>query len=132
MKYTGVWGDVGMYRWNRKNGRVVCRQLGYPDIVTVLWRCRVILLKRYSAVTWMDDVRCKGDESYLTNCSHDSQTLRSSLGFDAGVVCKNETQAGKIRYKFIVQIGFAIMFGSHWPDRFLDSGFAFYLKSDHI
>ena len=97
MKYAGVWGDVGQYRWDRKDGRVVCRQLGYRDVVTVLFRCRAILLSKYNAVTWMDNVRCHGSESSLTNCSHEWLTYRSSWGFDAGVVCRNETKPGMYR-----------------------------------
>ena len=104
MKYAGVWGDVGQFRWDRKNGRVACRQLGYEDVATVLWRCRSILKRKFSAVTWMDDVHCHGNESSLTNCSHQWQTFRSSFGLDAGVVCKNKSELGVYNYYKINKI----------------------------
>ncbi|KAJ7388653.1 hypothetical protein OS493_036507 [Desmophyllum pertusum] len=40
----------------------------------------------------MDNVQCIGNESSLTNCTHDLQTLRRSIGFDAGVVCENGSE----------------------------------------
>lgn len=52
----------------------------------------MILKKTFSTVTWVDNVRCRGNESSLNNCSRDFQTYRSSLGFDGGVVCKRETE----------------------------------------
>ncbi|XP_068707041.1 scavenger receptor cysteine-rich domain-containing group B protein-like [Montipora foliosa] len=97
VQHAGFWGDIGQYGWDLPDGQVACRQLGYRDVVTVLWRCRIILPESrsiYSAVTWVDNVRCHGSEGSLNNCSRDIQTHRSSLGFDAGVVCKNETERG--------------------------------------
>ena len=94
MKFAGVWGDVGQFYWNRKNSRVVCRELGYQDVVTVVWRCSATLKSNYYTVTWMDNVRCYGNESSLTNCTHRWQTFRGALGRDAGVFCTNGTEKG--------------------------------------
>lgn len=92
VNYAGIWGDVGMFRWDREDGRVVCRQLGYQDVLTVLWRCNNWLGGKPNVVTWMDTVQCTGNESSLTNCTHEWQTYRSSFRFDAGVVCQNRSQ----------------------------------------
>lgn len=94
VNYAGIWGDVGMFRWDQADGRVVCRQLGYQDVLTVLWRCSIWLVGKSNVVTWIDTVRCTGNESSLTNCTHEWQTYRSSFGFDAGVVCQNRSQTG--------------------------------------
>ena len=93
VKYTGIWGDVGQFGWDREDSRVVCRQLGFTDVLIVLWRCKW-LAGGITAGTWMDNVQCIGNESSLTNCTHDLQTLRRSIGFDAGVVCENGSERG--------------------------------------
>ncbi|CAH3020501.1 unnamed protein product, partial [Porites evermanni] len=100
VKYAGVWGDVGQFSWNRKNSRVVCRELGHQDVLTVVWRCSATLKSNYYTVTWMDNVRCYGNESSLANCTHRWQTFRSALGRDAGVFCTNGTEKDfRIRLK---------------------------------
>lgn len=92
VKYAEVWGDIGSFGWDQADSRVVCKELGYRDVLTVFWRCRAILKNTYRAITWVDNVRCHGNETSLSNCSRELQTYRSSLGFDAGVVCKRETE----------------------------------------
>ena len=94
VEYAGVWGDIGPFGWDQADSRVVCRQLGYRDALTVFWRCRAFLNDSYNVVTWVDNVHCRGNESSLDNCSRELQTYRSSLGYDAGVVCKRETEPG--------------------------------------
>ena len=94
VKYAGIWGDVGRFRWDQEDGRVVCRQLGYQDVLTALWGCSVLLTEKGNVVTWLDNVQCVGNESYLTNCTHEQQRSRSSLGYDAGVVCQTGSQIG--------------------------------------
>lgn len=94
VKYAEVWGDIGSFGWDQADSRVVCKELGYRDVLTVFWRCRAILKNTYRAITWVDNVRCHGNETSLSNCSREFQTYRSSLGFDAGVVCKRETEPG--------------------------------------
>ena len=94
VEYAKVWGDIGSFGWDQADSRVVCKELGYRDVLAVFWGCRAILKKSYSVVTWVDNVRCRGNERSLNNCSREFQTYRSSLGFDAGVVCKRETEPG--------------------------------------
>lgn len=95
VKYAGIWGDVGMFHWDQEDGRVVCRQLGYQDVLTVIWRCSYWQAGEHNVVTWLDNVQCIGNESSLTNCTLERQTYRSSLGYDAGVVCQNKSQTGR-------------------------------------
>ena len=33
VKYDGIWKAVCDHNWDRKAGRVVCRMLGYPDLL---------------------------------------------------------------------------------------------------
>lgn len=94
VEYAGIWGDVGMFRWDHEDGRVVCRQLGYQDVLTVMWRCSFKLARVSNVVTWFDNVQCIGNESSLTNCTLERQRYRSSFGYDAGVVCQNKSQTG--------------------------------------
>ena len=115
VKYAGIWGDVGMFRWGPEDGRVVCRQLGYQDVLTVLWRCNNLLGGKSSVVTWIDTVQCIGNESSLTNCTHKWQTYRSSFGIDAGVVCQNRSQTGtRIKNPEICMLESILSRGGGW------------------
>ena len=61
------WGTVCDDEWDIQDARVVCRHLGYPDVVAAP------LSAHYGQGTgpiWIDDVECLGMESDLFACQH--------------------------------------------------------------
>ncbi|CAH3165697.1 unnamed protein product [Pocillopora meandrina] len=90
VKYAGIWGQIGMFGWDLEDGRVACRQLGYRDVLTVLYKWN----RTSQMLTWMDIVKCTGNEQSLSNCSYELVTYRSAEWTSAGVVCKNNSKTG--------------------------------------
>ena len=86
----GVWGRVSTHDsyapWRKKEAEVVCRQLGFPGVITAL---------SYSAFgegpgpILMSRVQCVGAENTLQQCQY-RDWVKSSLatGNEVGVICK--------------------------------------------
>ncbi|XP_066843086.1 antigen WC1.1-like isoform X2 [Anser cygnoides] len=85
VKHQGQWGTVCHYDWDMSDAAVVCRQLG----------CGVALeapgdahFGQGSGPIWMEEVKCNGMETALSNCSY----IRREVSYcnhrwDAGVTC---------------------------------------------
>jgi len=84
--YNGAWGKVCDDNWSMEDANVVCRQLGLPPAQSAPC-CGIFGSGSGSYV--LDEVRCRGYENSLDQCSsqgwgnHDCYT-----GEEAGVVCR--------------------------------------------
>ena len=64
---------------------VVCRQLGYPEVVRPLEGSQV---PSGFGQIWLDDVSCTGEEESISRCSHLGWGIHNCRHFeDAGVEC---------------------------------------------
>ena len=83
--YNGEWGTVCDDNWDINDANVVCRQLGYsrasgaPDSAKY---------GQGTGTTWMDEVRCQGDEPSLLHCAHNGMGHENCVhSEDASVEC---------------------------------------------
>ena len=65
--YKGEWGTVCDDDWDINDAKVVCRQLGYKTALAAL---KGNVVPSGNGTIWLDDVKCTGNEFYLSSCSH--------------------------------------------------------------
>ncbi|XP_038061742.1 deleted in malignant brain tumors 1 protein-like [Patiria miniata] len=83
--YSGQWGTVCDDEWDINDARVVCRQLGYAYAVGAKSGA---YFGQGSGSILLDNVRCTGSESTLSECDHAPWGQDDcSHGEDAGVIC---------------------------------------------
>lgn len=92
--HKGQWGTVCDDDWGTSDAQVVCRQLGCGAALSANNGAH---FGRGSGPTWLDNVRCDGQESVLSQCSHNGWG-NHNCGHeeDAGVTCLDTVQKPKV------------------------------------
>ncbi|KAM9346650.1 putative DMBT1-like protein [Symphorus nematophorus] len=84
--HEGKWGTVCDDGWDMAEAQVVCRQLRFPGAKSV------VIGRTYVEAPgplWLDDVNCKGTESYLSTCGFKGWGLTDCTHKeDVGVICE--------------------------------------------
>ncbi|XP_028407314.1 deleted in malignant brain tumors 1 protein-like [Dendronephthya gigantea] len=85
--YHGYWGTICDYGWRMSDAIVVCRQLGYADVVRTLERYQV---PSGSGQIWLSYVACTGEEKNISDCSHNGWGDHYCSHYkDVGVACSS-------------------------------------------
>ena len=100
--HNGVWGTVCDNNWDIKDGKVVCRELGFPGAHSAPRRA---WFGEGTGSTWLDDVQCDGTESSIYQCGNIPQNgslwtpVNCEHSKDASVIClRNLSMAIKLCY----------------------------------
>uniref|UniRef100_S4RRY7 SRCR domain-containing protein n=1 Tax=Petromyzon marinus TaxID=7757 RepID=S4RRY7_PETMA len=117
--YEGTWGTVCGDIWGLQHAGVVCQQLGCGSAFMAPRNAR---FGPGSGQIWLDDVRCSGTESRLSECEHLSWGYHNCVhGDDASVVCSSAHMHSVYSWK----LGFIctyFAFGSDFPIRLAGGG----------
>ncbi|KAI4901971.1 hypothetical protein NFI96_006073 [Prochilodus magdalenae] len=90
IQHNGQWGTVCDDDWDMDDAEVVCRQMGCGRAVSAPHSAH---FGQGSDPTWLDNVKCKGTEKFLTQCSYPGFGVEDcGHKEDAGVVCSNVLQ----------------------------------------
>lgn len=86
--YNGVWGTVCDDSWSISDAKVVCRELGYLFAKSAL---RYAHFGQGVDPTWLDEVKCVGNESSINDCSHAGWGVENCVhSEDASVICSGK------------------------------------------
>jgi len=99
--FGAVWGTVCRDSWDLNDSHVICRHLGYDEAQSDFDPEAFGDFVVETELTWISNVRCKGNENFLSECSFDEwgRTLCRSFT-PASVICKPPAPLG--RPEFVV------------------------------
>ena len=83
--YNGSWGTICDDDWDKADGDVVCRSLGYPGAIEVLSSAA---FGEGPGTIMLNGVHCVGNESSIFDCVHGGPNVHNCQhSQDAGVRC---------------------------------------------
>ena len=92
--YKSTWGWVGTDHWDKLDGDVVCREMGFSKSLSLIKDASIGTYDydgKQSQTTWMNNLQCIGNESSLLSCVNDGwrphQNFHKRM---AGVVCSHQ------------------------------------------
>ncbi|XP_072042250.1 hyalin-like isoform X2 [Amphiura filiformis] len=85
--FDGEWGGICHDHWDIAEGKVACRQKGFPGALNVTKDSSYGQGSRTGRI-WLDDMDCRGNEKTLAECDHD--------GWGVVGTCKQSELAGVI------------------------------------
>ncbi|XP_051741140.1 deleted in malignant brain tumors 1 protein-like isoform X18 [Ctenopharyngodon idella] len=84
--HNGTWGTVCDDSWDSTDAEVVCREMGCGSVIEAKSSA---YFGQGSGQIWLDEVRCRGNETTLINCSSNVWGKHNcGHGEDAGVICQ--------------------------------------------
>ena len=106
--YNGNWGSVCDDGWDINDARVVCRQLGFPNVDSAPRSAR---FGAGSGQIWLDNVACSGNESSLVNCRHMGWGVENcGHSEDASVICSSKLCTDQDSSRVILSIANVLLF----------------------
>ncbi|XP_023931215.1 scavenger receptor cysteine-rich type 1 protein M160-like [Lingula anatina] len=89
--HDGQWGTVCDDGFGNTEAEVVCRLLGYSPYNARVYGSYWDIHPTYGRI-WLDDLRCRGNESSIFDCSHRGLGVHNcDHSDDAWVECNNDT-----------------------------------------
>ena len=90
VSFNGQWGTVCRDGWDFNDAAVVCRQLGFPGVMSVAMPGN---FPNGTGTIWMDEVDCFGTESSLFECSYKGWGVKGCTHEkDVGIYCSPKSE----------------------------------------
>ena len=87
--YDRQWGTICDDSWNKRDGDVLCKQLGYIDAEYVRFRA---YYGEGTGPIWIDQIQCNNGDQSIIDCRHNGWGKHDCKHReDAGVKCRRKT-----------------------------------------